>query len=109
MDKCWVCGKKERIPPPTLREVLDGEAHDLCFCGSGPVEEDKQMTDKDVTALMTFGENDGEVLPIDKCACGAKYDRWQFILSIYPDEPRKCHHCRRRFYFRNKITIYEVE
>ena len=108
MDKCWVCGKKERIPPPTLREVLDGEAHDLCFC-SARSEEDKQMTDKDVTELMLFGDIDNEYLPIDKCACGAEFGYWEFLLNVYKDTPRACWHCGRRFYFRNKITIYEVE
>ena len=67
------------------------------------------MTDKDVTAFMSFGENDEESLPINKCACGACFGWWEFVLNVYHDTPRQCPHCGRRFYFSNKITIYEVE
>ena len=67
------------------------------------------MSDKDVTALIQFGCNDEESLPVNKCVCGAEFELWEFVLNVYHDTPRQCHHCGRRFYFRNKITVYEVE
>jgi len=63
--------------------------------------------DKDVTSECRFGENDEELLPLKKCVCGKKFDSWDFILSIYREDPHVCD-CGRKLYFRNKITIYEI-
>jgi hypothetical protein len=61
----------------------------------------------DVTDLVKFGDNDGEFLPLEKCICGKVFDSWDFILKIYPDMAKKCI-CGRKYYFQNKITIFEV-
>jgi len=63
--------------------------------------------DKDITNQCSFGENDDEILPLEKCVCGEEYILWDFVLSIYRENPTVCK-CGRKLYFRNKITIYEV-
>jgi DNA-directed RNA polymerase subunit RPC12/RpoP len=64
--------------------------------------------DKDITSQVKFGENDGECLPMTKCICGKEFDWWDFILSIYRDMASSCPSCKRKMYFRNRITIYEA-
>ena len=67
------------------------------------------MSKVDVTELVDFGLNDGEYLPIIKCACGAKFDLWEFSISVYPDAAKACPWCGRRFYFSVYIKVFEVE
>ena len=67
------------------------------------------MADKDVTAEVAFWGNDGDTLPLTRCACGAEFPAWDFILSVYADLARQCPRCGRRMYFRNDIRVYEVE
>lgn len=66
------------------------------------------MTDKDITGQVQFQDNDGESLPLTKCACGREFEAWDFLLSIYPDLAHQCPNCGRRMYFTCKITVYEV-
>jgi len=66
------------------------------------------MPDKDVTELVSFGIDDDECLEIRKCACGAEYTPWDFVISIYRDNAHRCRRCKKGFYFRSKITVYEV-
>lgn len=61
-----------------------------------------------VTKKVDFDNNDDESLPVTKCACGAKFEAWKFIISIYDDDPKVCPVCGRKFYFRNGIQVYEV-
>lgn len=70
-----------------------------------------KMADIDVTSKVYFGDNDGELLPLMKCVCGEKFGYWDFIIDIYRNKDLSnncCPKCGRRFYFSNKITIYEV-
>jgi hypothetical protein len=62
----------------------------------------------DVTAEVCFGTNDDEALPLLKCVCGKKFDLWNAIVSVYPDNPWQCDECGRQLYFRNSITVYQV-
>lgn len=64
--------------------------------------------DKDVTNLTKFGLNDDEYLPLLQCVCGAGFDPWDFILSIYEDTSKQCPICHRKLYFKSTIRIYEV-
>lgn len=64
--------------------------------------------DKNVTDLADFQENDGEYLPLKRCPCGAEFQPWSFILSIYRDSPNECPHCNRKLYFTSAITVWEV-
>lgn len=62
----------------------------------------------DVTSLMKIGEVDDESLPVDECVCGERFGHWDFIVSIYKDDPVKCPKCNRKFFFTNKVTVYQV-
>jgi DNA-directed RNA polymerase subunit RPC12/RpoP len=66
------------------------------------------MPDKDITAEVSFYDNDGDSLPLTRCACGAKFPAWEFILGTYADMAHTCPHCGRRLYFRNSIRVFEV-
>ena len=65
--------------------------------------------DKDITSLVNFGNNDGELLPITKCICGTRFIAWDFIISIYPDTPYECPSCKRKLYFSLSIKLFEKE
>lgn len=72
---------------------------------------DIQMRATDITEKVEFSRGDiydGEALPIRRCVCGAKFDGWEFIISIYPDIPHTCPVCNRKLYFVSVIRVYEV-
>ncbi len=62
----------------------------------------------DVTDKVSFGEVDAEFLPLTKCVCNKEFQLWDLVLSIYNDDLSKCSSCGRKFYFTNKVTVYEV-
>lgn len=62
----------------------------------------------DVTAQVSFGNPDDEVMPLYKCVCGKKFEPWDAMVSIYPDGAWQCDECHRQLYFRNSLTVYEV-
>jgi len=64
---------------------------------------------KDVTDQVKTGEVDDEHLPLLKCICGQKFERWDFVISIYRGLADECPKCKRKFIFSNKVTIYEIE
>jgi hypothetical protein len=64
--------------------------------------------EKDVTEKMKFGFSDDEYLPIEKCICGREFPAWEFFISVYPDLSHQCPSCKRRFYFRPDIRIFQV-
>ena len=64
---------------------------------------------KDITDQVDFHTNDDEALPLTKCACGATFEPWDFILSIYKDYPKVCPICGRMMYFSVEIRVYEIE
>ena len=69
------------------------------------------MTQTDVTDSVDFdfGSIDGELLPLTKCVCGAKWSPWSGPgISIYEDSPNACPECGRKFYFAACIKVYEV-
>jgi len=65
------------------------------------------MTDKDITSQCTFGDSDGESLPLTRCACGKDFPMWDKIIGTYRDLSTKCD-CGRKLYFKNDVHIYEV-
>ena len=67
-----------------------------------------QDKDKDVTHLVGRGDVDGEHSYLTKCVCGDESDQWDFVMSIYPDDPAKCPKCGRKFYFSCSVTVFEV-
>lgn len=67
------------------------------------------MIAKDITHLVSFHNNDDELLPIVKCVCGARFKPWEFNISIYQDAPYRCPICNRAMFFAIKITVYEVD
>lgn len=66
------------------------------------------MKSIDVTNKVDFQNNDDDSLPLTKCVCGKEFHVWDFIISIYGDMARECPNCRRKLYFKNSITVYEV-
>lgn len=68
--------------------------------------------DKDVTDLVSFGNNDDECLPLIECVCGTHYGWWEFIISGDRDlallPSRTCKVCGRHLYFKNSIRVFEV-
>jgi DNA-directed RNA polymerase subunit RPC12/RpoP len=66
------------------------------------------MNSIDVTKQVKFGNNDDECLPITKCICGQKFDVWDFIISIYKDDPTVCPNCGIKLYFSNETRVYQV-
>ena len=68
------------------------------------------MTKTDVTNNFSYGDVDGEQLPIIKCICGEFWWPWEgLVLSIDYNDPEECPSCHRKFVFSNKIIIYEIE
>lgn len=67
------------------------------------------MEPKDVTDQMSFENPDDELLPVTKCVCGAIFEPWSMMVSIYKDTPTECPYCHRKFVFQNIIRIYEIE
>ena len=67
------------------------------------------MVKIDVTKDVEIGSVDDECLPMTKCICGQEFDHWKFILSIYEDNPAICPTCGRKFYFENRLRIYEIK
>jgi transcription elongation factor Elf1 len=65
--------------------------------------------DIDVTDKVSFGDNDVDCLPIYKCVCGQEFKSWSFIIRDDEDAAVICSNCGKAFYFRNEITIYQVE
>jgi hypothetical protein len=65
-------------------------------------------TARDVTHLVRFGDVYDESLPIARCVCGERFPRWDFIISIYPDSPKECPKCGRKFYFSASVKVFEV-
>ena len=63
----------------------------------------------DITDLVSFGGNDGDLLPVYRCACGKEYAPWDFILSVDNGRPKTCHACGRRMYFDVAIRVYEIK
>ena len=63
----------------------------------------------DITSKIEFGDNDEELLPITKCACGHKFEFWKFTISIYEDNPYECPYCKRKMFFRTNIQVFEIE
>ena len=61
----------------------------------------------DITDKVEIGMIDDECLEIKKCACGKAPDMW---ISIYDEDGylTECSYCKRKMYFRNVITVYEV-
>ena len=61
----------------------------------------------DITDKVEIGILDNECLEIKKCACGKEFDEW---ISIYDEEAylTECPHCKRKMFFRNSVTVYEV-
>ena len=45
--------------------------------------------DKDITSKCNFGLPDDEYLPLTQCACGKSYNYWDFVLSVYPNDPEE--------------------
>jgi len=67
------------------------------------------MIDLDVTDKVVFGGIDGESLPLLKCVCDRTFEYWDNVISIYRETTGGCPNCGRRFYFTNKVTIYQIQ
>ena len=63
---------------------------------------------EDVTDQVEFGWNDEECMPITKCVCGANFEAWAYIISIYEEGPYRCRKCGVGLYFRPAIRVYKV-
>lgn len=79
---------------------LDGKSIQLAAPAS-------QSADLDITEQVRFGNPDDELLPLTQCACGEKYEPWQFNINIYKDDDRHCDRCGRQMYFTNNIRVFQ--
>jgi len=64
--------------------------------------------DINVTDKVDFGNPDDESLPLTRCVCGASFEIWTVIISIYRDDAYECPSCKRRLYFSNCVQVFEV-
>jgi hypothetical protein len=62
----------------------------------------------DVTSRVEFGNSDDESLPLTKCVCGAKFQLWHEIVSIYPEHPWVCPVCGANLYFRADMRVFQL-
>ena len=69
----------------------------------------KEMKEIDVTNKISYSEFDIGLLDINRCLCGAEYDRADLIISDERDRPVSCDKCGRKFYFTNSIKVFMVE
>lgn len=67
------------------------------------------MKTEDVTRLVSFGDPDGELLPMQYCVCGEKFAYWQEVLHSGSDDPWTCPKCGVKLYFTQSITVYEIK
>lgn len=63
----------------------------------------------DVTSIVDFQNNDDESLPLTKCVCGQTFKPWEFIISIYEDDPSICPNCGRKLFFKLGIQVFSVD
>jgi len=75
---------------------------------ASPLIKEGDMPDLDVTDLVKRGYANYEYMPIKKCVCGAKFDGWDFKISIYRKDAYECPKCGRKFYFQQTIRVFEV-
>ena len=66
------------------------------------------MKGKDITSQVRIGINDGDLVPLERCACGAEYKSWEFVLSTESYNLHTCEKCGRRMYFEVEIKVFEV-
>jgi len=64
---------------------------------------------KDVTNNVIFENNDDEALSILECVCGHRYSSWDFIIGVYKEDSSDCPECGAKLFFRNSITVYQIE
>lgn len=62
----------------------------------------------DITNLVDFGFSDDEYLPILKCACGAEFKPWEYMISIYSDDVNACPKCGLKLYFSVSVRVYKT-
>lgn len=67
------------------------------------------MEKVNITDQIQIGDIDDELLSILCCACGTKFDPWDFSISIYDDDPVKCPSCGRKLFFKCMIEVYELK
>ncbi|MCP4990874.1 MAG: hypothetical protein GY928_33985 [Colwellia sp.] len=63
---------------------------------------------EDVTHLVEVGQQGDEHITFLKCVCGAKYEHWDFLLSIYREDPNQCAKCFRWFYYTTDVKVFQV-
>jgi len=71
------------------------------------MNDDAEVLDKDVTALVQYAGVDDEDLPLTRCVCGAVFKPWHVILHIYRDDACEMTCCERKLYFRSNIQVLE--
>jgi hypothetical protein len=69
--------------------------------------------DKDVTEQVEFGWSDGELLPIEKCVCGHKFEMWgdahgEFSIGVEREYADECPNCHRKLYWTSRTQVFEV-
>lgn len=62
----------------------------------------------DVTDQVDTGPVDDECMSLCKCVCGAKFEYWTMIISIYENDPTECPHCKRKLFFSHSVRVYQV-
>lgn len=63
----------------------------------------------DVTDYVDFQNPDDELLPLTMCVCGRRFEPWQFVISIYDEEPYDCPECGAKLVFHNAVRVYQVK
>jgi len=63
----------------------------------------------DVTKKVSFQNNDDEALPLTKCVCGKEFRPWDFIISIYDEDPAQCPECGAKLFFELNVNVYQID
>ena len=109
----WRWGKdgltnKEYALIQDVADIVSNRLEKLSYASPASQGVQNGGQDKDITNECEYGSVYGESLPLLSCACGKRFESWDFILSIYPDMPKECD-CGRKLYYKQDIKIMEVQ
>ena len=62
----------------------------------------------DVTRKVEVSDMPGDNLYVTKCACGATFEPWEFIIAPHAIGASQCPKCRRRLHYAGNVRVYEV-
>ena len=73
-----------------------------------PVSE-RSMPSVDVTEYVIAGFPDDEIMPVEQCVCGQKYDPWEQMISIYEEHATVMPCCGARLYWKPCWKVMSIK